>query len=257
MRTNYTDKRLNDALLQLESALALDAPPKRIECFDISTLHGSYTVASMVVFTGGKPDKNQYRRFKIRAELDEANDFLSMQEVMRRRYRPERLEDERFGSRPDLIILDGGRPQLTAALAMFEEMGIDDIPMVGLAKRDEELFVPWQDSGPVVLPGGSASLYLVKQVRDEAHRFAIAFHRELRGKGMTASVLDDVTGVGPVRKKALLKHFKSMRNLKSATLEDIKETGVLPAEVAEELFLVMQQYNERLNKDGGAEDDRD
>lgn len=256
VRTNYTDKRLNDALLQLESALALDAPPKRIECFDISTLHGSYTVASMVVFTNGKPDKNQYRRFKIRAELDEANDFLSMQEVMSRRYRPERLEDERFGSKPDLIILDGGKPQLTAALAMFEEMGIDDIPIVGLAKRDEELFVPWQDSGPVVLPGGSASLYLVKQVRDEAHRFAITFHRELRGKGMTASVLDDVVGVGPVRKKALLRHFKSMKNLKAASLQDIKDSGVLPDHVAEELFLVMEQYNERLNKEGGPKDEQ-
>ena len=245
VRTNYDDKRINNALLQLESALALDAPPMRIECFDISTIHGSYTVASMVVFTGGKPDKNQYRRFKIKTPLDEANDFLSMQEVMRRRYAPERLSDERFGSKPDLIILDGGKPQLTAALAMFEEMGIDDIAICGLAKRDEELFVPWQDTGPVVLPSGSASLYLVKQVRDEAHRFAIAFHRELRGKGMTASILDDVAGLGPVRKKALMKHFKSFKNLKAASLEDIKAAKVIPEEVAEELVRVLAQYNER------------
>ena len=245
VRTNYDDKRINNALLQLESALALDAPPMRIECFDISTIHGSYTVASMVVFTGGKPDKNQYRRFKIKTPLDEANDFLSMQEVMRRRYAPERLSDERFGSKPDLIILDGGKPQLTAALAMFEEMGIDDIAICGLAKRDEELFVPWQDTGPVVLPSGSASLYLVKQVRDEAHRFAITFHRELRGKGMTASILDDVAGLGPVRKKALMKHFKSFKNLKAASLEDIKAAKVIPEEVAEELVRVLAQYNER------------
>ncbi|WP_165060042.1 excinuclease ABC subunit UvrC [Adlercreutzia sp. ZJ154] len=243
VRTNYDDKRINTALLQLESALALDAPPMRIECFDISTIHGSYTVASMVVFTGGKPDKNQYRRFKIKTPLDEANDFLSMQEVVSRRYSARRMADKRFGSKPDLVILDGGKPQLSAAIQMFEEMGIDDIPLVGLAKRDEELFVPWQDSGPVVLPGGSASLYLVKQVRDEAHRFAITFHRELRGKGMTASILDDVAGLGPVRKKALLKHFKSFRNLRSASLEDIKEAGVLPGEVAEELYLVLTQYN--------------
>ena len=236
VRTNYDDKRINDALLQLESALALDGPPLRIECFDISTIHGSYTVASMVVFTNGKPDKNQYRRFKIKTPLDEANDFLSMQEVMSRRYAPERMADERFGSKPDLVILDGGKPQLTAALAMFDEMGVDDIAMCGLAKRDEELFVPWQDTGPVVLPSGSASLYLVKQVRDEAHRFAITFHRELRGKGMTASILDDVVGMGPVRKKALLSHFKSFRNLKAATLEEIKEAHVVPAEVAEELL---------------------
>ncbi len=210
---------------------------------DISTIHGSYTVASMVVFTGGKPDKNQYRRFRIKTPLDEANDFLSMQEVMRRRYDPERMADERFGSKPDLIILDGGKPQLSAALEMFEEMGIDDIAIAGLAKRDEELFVPWQDTGPVVLPGGSASLYLVKQVRDEAHRFAITYHRQLRGKGMTASILDEVAGLGPVRKKALMKHFKSFKNLKAATLDELKDAKVIPGDVAEELYRVLTQYN--------------
>lgn len=244
VRTNYDDKRINNALLQLESALALDEPPLRIECFDISTIHGSYTVASMVVFTNGKPDKNQYRRFKIKTPLTEANDFVSMQEVMERRYAPERMADERFGKKPDLIILDGGKPQLTAALAMFERMGIDDIAICGLAKRDEELFVPWQESGPVVLPGGSASLYLVKQVRDEAHRFAITYHRELRGKGSTASILDDVVGMGPVRKKALMKHFKSFKNLKAASLEDIIDAHVVPQEVAEELYSVLRQYSD-------------
>ena len=247
VKTNYEDKRVNEALLQLESALALPRPPHRIECFDISTIHGSYTVASMVVFTNGKPDKNQYRRFKIKTPLDEANDFLSMQEVLGRRYSDERMADSRFGSKPDLIILDGGKPQLSAALEMFEKLGRDDISLCGLAKRDEELFVPWQDSGPVVLPSGSASLYLVKQVRDEAHRFAITFHRELRGKGMTASILDGVAGLGPVRKKALLKAFKSFKNLKSATLEEIKESRCVPEEVAEEVYLVLQQYNKQSN----------
>jgi excinuclease ABC subunit C len=153
------------------------------------------------------------------------------------------MADERFGSRPDLIVLDGGRPQLNAALAMFEQMGVD-IPIVGLAKRDEEVFVPWDTEGPVVLPGGSASLYLIKQVRDEAHRFAITFHRELRGKGMTASILDTVPGIGPVRKKALLKHFKSMRALREATLEQIQDAHVLPSEVAADLYAVLAQYND-------------
>ena len=249
VRSNYDDDRVNDALLQLESALALPCPPMRIECFDISTIHGSYTVASMVVFVGGKPDKSQYRRFKIRTPLDEANDFLSMQEVLERRYRPERLDDERFGARPDLVILDGGKPQLSAAVESFERLGITDISLVGLAKRDEEIFVTWQDGDPVVLPGGSASLYLVKQVRDESHRFAITFHRELRGKGMSASVLDSVAGIGPARKKALLSRFGSFKRLREASLADIKAAHVVPDDVAEELVRVLAAYNERSGRD--------
>ncbi len=243
VRTNYEDKRINEALSQLESALALECAPLRIECFDVSTIHGSYTVASMVVFTNGKADKNQYRRFRIKTKLDEANDFLSMQEVISRRFAPERMEDERFGRKPDLLIIDGGKAQLSAVLEQFDRMDIGDIACCALAKRDEELFVPWQDAAPIVLPSGSASLYLVKQVRDEAHRFAITFHRELRGKGMSASILDDVVGLGPVRKKALLKHFKSFKNLRQASLEQIKEAHVVPSEVAEELYRVLQQYN--------------
>ena len=125
-----------------------------------------------------------------------------------------------------------------------EQEAAFDIPACGLAKSDEEVFVPW-DETPVVLPSGSPSLYLIKQVRDESHRFAITFHRELRGKGMTASILDDVAGLGPVRKKALMKHFKSFKNLKAASLEDIKAAKVIPEEVAEELVRVLAQYNER------------
>lgn len=242
-RSSYDDARINDALLQLESALALDAPPMRIECFDISTIHGRHSVASMVVFTNGRPDKSQYRRFKIRMETEEANDFAMMSEVFARRYCKERLADERFGRRPDLIIVDGGKPQLTAAIRQLEELGAGDIPVCGLAKRDEELFVPWQESGPVVLPGGSPSLYLVKQVRDEAHRFAITFHRELRGKAMTTSILDEVVGMGPKRKKALLKAFGSFSALRAASLEEIQATGVVPDQVAEDVYAVLRQYN--------------
>lgn len=242
-RSSYDDDRINDALLQLESALALDGPPMRIECFDISTIHGRHSVASMVVFTNGRPDKSQYRRFKIRMETEEANDFAMMSEVFARRYCKERLADQRFGKRPDLIIVDGGKPQLTAAIKQLEELGAGDIPVCGLAKRDEELFVPWQESGPVVLPGGSPSLYLVKQVRDEAHRFAITFHRELRGKAMTTSILDEVVGMGPKRKKALLKAFGSFTALRNASLEEIKQSGVVPNQVAEDVYAVLKQYN--------------
>ena len=230
VRTGYADERTNKALLQLESALALDAPPMRIECFDISTLHGHFTVASMVVLTNGRPDKSQYRRFKIQTPLTEANDFVSMSEVLGRRYAPERMADERFGSRPDLLVVDGGKPQLTAAMEQLAELGLD-IPVCGLAKSDEEIFVPWDDT-PVVLPSGSPSLYLIKQVRDESHRFAITFHRELRDKAMTASVLDDVPGVGPKRKRALMRHFGSLKRLRAASEEDIAATPGVPAEVA-------------------------
>lgn len=166
-----------------------------------------------------------------------------MSEVFARRYCKERLADQRFGKRPDLIIVDGGKPQLTAAIKQLEELGAGDIPVCGLAKRDEELFVPWQESGPVVLPGGSPSLYLVKQVRDEAHRFAITFHRELRGKAMTTSILDEVVGMGPKRKKALLKAFGSFTALRNASLEEIKQSGVVPNQVAEDVYAVLKQYN--------------
>ena len=240
VRTGYDDKRTNDALLQLESALALDAPPMRIECFDISTIHGRFTVASMVVFTAGHADKSQYRRFKIRTPLEEANDFVSMSEVMARRYGPERMADERFGSKPDLLILDGGKPQLTAAIEQLGALGVD-IPLCGLAKADEELFVPWDDT-PVVLPTGSASLYLVKQVRDEAHRFAITFHRELRDKAMTMSVLDDVPGVGAKRKKAIMRHFGSMKRLRAATPEQIAEVKGVPEDVAREVWATLRAW---------------
>lgn len=241
-KSSYDDDRINKALLQLESALALDRPPLRIECFDISTIHGKHSVASMVVFTNGKPDKSQYRRFKIRMQTDEANDFAMMSEVFERRYNREKMKDRTFAKRPDLIIVDGGKPQLTAALRQLRELGAQDIPVCGLAKRDEELFVPWQDAGPVVLPSGSASLYLVKQIRDEAHRFAITFHREIRGKAMTTSILDEVVGLGPKRKKKLLKALGSFSALKNASLEEIKQSHVVPEQVAEELYAVLRQY---------------
>ncbi len=241
VRTGYADERTNQALLELESALALDRPPLRIECFDISTLHGNFTVASMVVFTNGRADKGQYRRFKIRAELEEANDFLSMEEVLGRRYSPERMADAKFAAAPpDLLVVDGGKPQLTAALKQLDALGLD-IPVCGLAKSDEEVFVPW-DETPVVLPSASASLYLIKQVRDESHRFAITFHRELRDKAMTLSILDEIEGVGPKRKKAIMKHFGSMKRLRAASAAQIAEVPGVPAAVAEEVYATLQTW---------------
>ena len=239
VRTRYDEERLNTALLQLESALALPAPPLRIECFDISTLHGTYSVGSMVVFAGGRIDSKGYRRFKVRIDTGEANDFAMMGEVLRRRFAPERMADSRFGKRPDLVIVDGGKPQLTAAIEVFTELGLKDIPIAGLAKREEELFVPWADQ-PVVLPAGSPSLFLVKRIRDEAHRFAIEYHRNLRGKAMTASVLDDITGLGPKRKKALIKAFGSVKRLREASVDEIAAVPGIPRDTAEEIVEVLR-----------------
>ncbi len=249
VRTGYADERTNKALLQLESALALDRPPLRIECFDISTLHGAFTVASMVVFTNGRPDRGQYRRFRIRTDLDEANDFVSMSEVLGRRYGPKNMADAEFAkAAPDLLVVDGGKPQLTAAIEQLEALGLD-IPCCGLAKSDEEVFVPW-DETPVVLPTGSPSLYLIKQVRDESHRFAITFHRELRTKAQSVSILDDVPGVGAKRKRALMRHFGSMRRLRAASMEDIAEVKGVPEAVAREVYDTLRAWDEERDEAG-------
>ncbi len=232
-RTRYDEERLNRALLELESALALPAPPLRIECYDISTLHGRHSVGSMVVFTGGRADKAAYRRFKVRLPAEEANDVAMMAEVLRRRFAREEAGDSRFArQRPDLLLIDGGKPQLNAVQTVLAELGLERISLASLAKREEELWVPGWDE-PVVLPNGSPSLYLVKRVRDEAHRFAIEYHRELRGKAMTASVLDEIPGVGPKRKKALLKHFGGIRKLRAASAEEIAAVPGVTGDVAE------------------------
>lgn len=233
-RTRYDEERINSALLQLESALALPAPPMRIEAFDISTLHGRFSVGSMVTFEGGRADPSGYRRFRIRAESGESNDVAMMREVLERRFVREAKEGNRFARRPDLLIVDGGKAQLTAAVTALATIGVEGVPVAALAKREEELFVPgWDD--PVVLPAGSPSLYLVKRVRDEAHRFAITYHRELRGKAMTASVLDEVPGVGPTLKARLVKAFGSVKRLRAASPEEIAQVKGVSAALASDI----------------------
>jgi excinuclease ABC subunit C len=233
-RTRYDESRTNAALLELESALALPAPPMRIEAFDISTLHGRFSVGSMVVFESGRSDPGAYRRFRVRMDEGESNDVAMMREVLTRRFVREAREGTRFARRPDLRLIDGGRPQLAAARAVLAELGLTDLPVAALAKREEELFMADWDE-PVVLPAGSPSLYLVKRVRDEAHRFAVTYHRELRGKAMTASVLDEVPGVGPTRKQALMKAFGSVRKLRAASVEEIAAVKGVPRDVAEDI----------------------
>jgi excinuclease ABC subunit C len=230
-RTRYDEDRVNQALLELENALGLAVPPLRIECFDISTLHGRFSVGSMIVFDGGRPDPSAYRRFRIRTATPEADDVAMVREVLQRRFAREAKEGARFARRPDLIVVDGGKPQLGAALAALESVGVSGVPVVALAKREEELFVPgWAQ--PVVLPGGSPSLYLVKRIRDEAHRFAVTYHRELRGKAMTASVLDEIPGVGPTRRQALVKAFGSVKRLRAADVDEVAAVKGIGREVA-------------------------
>lgn len=240
VRTRYDDERLNAALVQLTSALGLPRAPLRIECYDISTLHGRYSVGSMVVFTNGRPDNAAYRRFRVRMDTPEANDVAMMGEVLRRRFSATRAGDGRFASPPDLVIVDGGKPQLSSALGVFADLGItqEDVPLVALAKREEELFVPGA-SDPVVLPRGSSALHLVQRVRDEAHRFAVTYHREMRGKAMTASVLDDIPGVGPKRKKVLLKAFGSVKRLREASVAEIASVPGIPPDVAGDIHAAL------------------
>ena len=220
----------------LREELALPRLPTRIECYDISNTMGTNSVASMVVFQGGRPAKDQYRRFKIKT-VEGADDFSSMAEVLRRRLERLAEGDEKFPA-PDLVLLDGGKGQLSAVLPVFEEMGVGaelpDITLRSLAKRDEEVFQPGRPE-PVILRRDSPELHLLQRVRDEAHRFANTYHRKLRGREMTASVLDELPGVGPARKKKILGHFGTPEAFVNASLEELEAVPGLPYRVAREI----------------------
>jgi excinuclease ABC subunit C len=202
----------------LQRDLHLQDPPRRIECFDISNIQGSDTVASMVVFVDGKPRKSEYRKFKI-ASVAGPDDFASMREVVERRYR--RMLEEQ-STPPDLIMIDGGKGQLSSAVEVLGKLGLTDRPIIGLAKRLEEIFVPG-NSEPEILPKASASLQLLQRVRDEAHRFAITYHRSLRTKRTLQTELDLIKGIGKTRAKELLEAFGSVQGVKFATREQLQE----------------------------------
>jgi excinuclease ABC subunit C len=259
----------DEALDGLAAALGLPRPPERIECYDMSNIQGTSAVGSMVVFVNGRPEPREYRRFRIRSG-ETPDDFRMMAEVLRRRFSraarlreetgalslaavgadevPESIDDgseERDAGDarprrsdtwaiPDLVIVDGGKGQLSAALGAMTELGMTDVPLAGLAKRFEELYVPGR-SEPIVLPRRSQALYLVQRIRDEAHRFAITYHRTVRGKRALASVFDEVPGIGPARKKALLRRFGSVRRIREATLEEIAATPGVGRAAAERL----------------------
>ncbi|NQV16364.1 excinuclease ABC subunit C [bacterium] len=200
----------------LQEDLNLAAPPRRIEGFDISHLGGTETVASLVCFVDGKPAKKEYRKFQIKT-VDGIDDFASMKEVIHRRYT--RVKSEAL-TEPDLILIDGGKGQLSAALEVLERLGMAHIPILGLAKRLEEVFLP-SESDSLGIPKTSPSIILLRRIRDEAHRFAITFQRKRRGKAMVHSALDDIAGIGQSRRVALIKYFRSLKNLKNASVEEI------------------------------------
>ncbi len=244
--------RLQEALEQLQKELNLSKLPKRIECYDISNTQGTESVASMVVFVDGKAKKDQYRRFRIKTVIG-PNDFASMNEVLKRRLGHMDNDKEFAKDNPDLIIVDGGKGQLSMAVEALEEMGYDDIAICGLAKKEEILFLPEREEG-VYLPRDSQGLYLVQRIRDEAHRFAITYHRSLRGKRNLSSVLDDIPHVGEKRKKALLKHFGSLTKIMQADKEQIAEVEGIGEMVAEEIYQYLKTHQDlqaRLKKTGG------
>lgn len=239
------------ALQDIQDALGMESAPLRIECTDISHIQGTDVVASLVVFEDGLPKKSDYRRYRIKEAAGDghSDDVGSIAEVTRRRFKrhihdklanpdeeaeestfsDEQVEEEsaeagrgRFAYPPQLFIVDGGAPQVAAAQQVFDELGIVDVTLVGLAKRLEEIWVPGDDE-PVILPRNSQALYLLQQIRDEAHRFAINYHRQQRSKRMRSSVLDSVPGLGPARRTDLVKHFGSVKKLKAASVDDIAE----------------------------------
>jgi excinuclease ABC subunit C len=220
----------------------MESIPMRIECFDISNLGETHTVASMVVFEGGAPKKSDYRRFAIREAAQD--DFAAMQEVLSRRMAQyvaqrersphEKTYDASFATAPGLIVIDGGKGQLSAGLGALQEFRGMGVTVVSLAKRIEEIFLPGI-STPVVLPHDTPALQLLQRVRDEAHRFAIEFHRGRRDKAMTRSILDELPGVGPSRKRVLLQHFGSPERFLQASREELEAVPGLPGKVARDI----------------------
>ena len=234
-----------EALTELQEALDLPAPPSRIECYDISNLQGTAATGSMVVFVKGVPRKSDYRRFKIRS-VEGANDFAMLQEVMKRRLsrlqheaeqergKAKNKEPSSWTLQPDLMIIDGGKGQLSSVLETMHEMGITDIPVVGLAKAREEIFTPGR-SDPILLPETSQGRFLVQRIRDEAHRFAVEYHRRLRSKAATASQLEEIPDIGPRRRQALLKRYGSVEAIAEASVADLAEVPGMNLATAQRL----------------------
>ncbi len=231
--------RMETAMSELQEELNLPELPRRIECYDISHIQGTNTVASMSVFNNGQPFSSDYRRFKIKTH-DGNDDFASMREVLSRRFK--RLKNAReggsenasFASTPNLVLIDGGKGQLSSAVEAMLHLGLQDIQIASIAKREEEIFLP-DSAEPVIMPRNSQGLFLLQRARDEAHRFAITFHRNLRGKSSIKSALDQVPGVGPKRRKMLIRSFGSIKGVREATEEQIAAVPGMTAKIARQI----------------------
>ena len=221
------------ALAEVQAALGLEGPPKRIECFDVSHVQGTNVVASMVVFEDGRPAKQAYRRFRTKLG-DRNDDFANMRDTLRRRFARSAAGENDGWPVPDLVILDGGKGQLAEGVGALSDAGLLQIPIAALAKEREELFVPGRPD-PIVLPARSQGLFLVQRIRDEAHRFAVTYHQQLRGKRATKSILDEIQGVGPAKKRALLRKFGSVKGMREATEADLAGVAGVGAALAERI----------------------
>ena len=226
----------NPALLQLQEVLELPRPPQRIEAFDISNLGSDFAVGSMVVFEEGEPAKSEYRRFRIRT-VEGQDDFAMMREVVSRRYFRAVKEN---GVLPDLILIDGGKGQLNSAIEALKALHLDSLPTIGLAKQFEHIFVPGK-SEPIILQKNNPALHLIQRVRDESHRFAVNYHRKLRSKDLTHSVLDEVPGIGPKRKQALLSRFGSIEKIQKASLDELLAVKGMTHGIAEHILKHLSQ----------------
>lgn len=226
------------AMQQLEQLLNLPQPPWRIEGFDVSNIQGSAPVASMVVFEQGKPAKSEYRRFRIKYNPESPDDYAMMREAVLRRFRAWKDGKEKFQRLPDLLVIDGGRGQLHAALQAQSEVGLT-VPTIGLAKRREQIFLPDQRD-PIELPLDAAGLVLIRRLRDEAHRFALSYHRKLRDKRLFGNPLDEVPGIGPKRRRLLLRTFGSLEAIRRAPVEEIAAVPTMTLRLAEKVKEVLE-----------------
>ena len=265
-----SDKVLR-ALNEISEALSLEEIPNRIECYDVSNTQGTNSVGSMVVFERGRPKSSQYRRFKIK-EVDGPDDYASMQEMLRRRFKRIRLivdhnalpsdlanqdslcetpntlaRNDSWSNIPDLVLIDGGKGHLNAVQEVFLELGISNIPLASIAKQREEIFVPHMPE-PIFLDRTSQGLFLLQRIRDEAHRFAITYHRQRRSKALTKSDLDLIPGIGPKRKKLLLRKFGNLSNLRKATTQQITEIRGFTETSSNRLLEILGGFTENINQ---------